>query len=352
MAAEVSSEHLGVGVTLDRRSESRRETLSDRRDCPRRVAVSPGSRTAAAVLTLAAAFASATYYILVLEITPGTRPSAILAYPFLVGGSAYWIGAIVTGHGRAFVEMWRQGAAYLRTSLLVVTQLSVLAATYLTGPVDASLLSLVGDVVATPIIGAFVLGAHRQQVRSPGFVVGLLLSLAGGSTAIAGGHALAAIPPLGWIVVPAVPLAIAGYVLLTARASERSAPPAVVGQSMFASGLVLVVLAPAIPGGYGGLAPLGWEPWTILVALGITSFFAAPVLYFAAIGRAGLILPPMLMTGIPVFTLLLSAVVLHLRLPLVAVLGIPVAVVGGVLAVRGISASDGQLEVEHPGPAS
>ena len=169
---------------------------------------------------------------------------------------------------------------------------------------------------------------------------------------IAGGHALSAIPPLGWIVVPAVPLSVAGYFLLAARANERSAPTAVVGQSMLASGLVLVVLAPVIPGGLSGLAPAGWEPWAILVALGLTSFFAAPVLYFTAIQQAGLILPPMLMTGIPVFTLLLSAVVLHLSLPLVAVLGIPVAVVGGVLAIRAISVSDGKVEIEHPGPVS
>ena len=312
----------------------------------------PRSRTAAVVLTLAAAFSSATYYIFVLAISPGTRPSAILAYPFLIGGAAYAVGALAAGHGRAFAEMWRQGAAYLRTSLLIVTQLAVLAATYLTGPVDASLLSLVGDVVATPVLVAVLLGAHRQRIRSGGFVLGLLLSLAGGSMAIVGGHALAAVPPLGWIVVPAVPLSIAGYVLLVARANERSAPTAVVGQSMIAAGLVLVVLAPAIPGGWKGLVPVGWEPWTILVALGLTSFFAAPLLYFAAIGRAGLILPPMLMTGIPVFTLLLSAVVLHLHLPLVAVLGIPVAVVGGVLAIRGTSAPAGPPEVEAPGPAS
>jgi drug/metabolite transporter (DMT)-like permease len=211
---------------------------------------------------------------------------------------------------------------------------------------------LIGDVVATPILAALVLGAHRLQLRSPRFVVGLLLCLTGGSMAIAGGHVLGAIPPLGWIVVPAVPLSVAGYVLLAARASERSPASAVVGQSVLASGLVLVVLAPAIPGGWSGLVPEGWEPWTILTALGMTSFFAAPLLYFAAIGRAGLFLPPMLMTGIPVFTLLLSAIFLHLSLPLIALLGIPVAVMGGVLVIRGISASDGQAEVDPPGPTS
>jgi len=44
------------------------------------------------------------------------------------------------------------------------------------------------------------------------------------------------------------------------------------------------------------------------------------------------------MTGIPVFTLLLSAGVLGIALPFIGVLGIPVAVAGGILALWGESA--------------
>ena len=308
------------------------------------------SRNSAVVLTVAAAFASATYYVLVLAITPGTRPSAILAFPFLIGGGVYALWAIASAQGRALLAMWRDPSAYLRTGTLVVAQLAVLAATYLTGPVDASLLSLIGDVVATPVIAALVVGAHPTEVRSPWFAAGLVLSLAGGSMAIAGGRSVSAIPPLGWSVVPAVPLSVACYVVLAARANERSSPTAVVGQSTFASGLVLVLIAPAIPGGWSGLAVSGWGPWTVLLALGLGSFFLAPVLFFAAIRRAGLVLPPMLLTGIPVFTLLLSAVVLHLSLPAVAVLGIPVAVVGGLLAIRAVSAPAVPERIEHARP--
>lgn len=293
-----------------------------------------GSRALPVVLSLTAAFGWATYYIFVLAITPGTAPSAVLVYPFLFGGVAYvgWVGA--TGQGRAFWAVWKEPTAYVRTALLVAMQLSVLAATYLTGPVDASLLSLIGDVVATPIIVAVAFGVHRAQVRSPWFVFGLLLSITGGTMTIVGGQSLSAIPPAGYLVVPAVPLSVALYFLLTARANERAPASAVVGQSMLASALVLAVLAPAVPGSWVGLVRIVPGAWVVLGVVGLTSFFAAPVLYFAAIHRAGLVLPPMLMTGIPVFTLLLSAVVLHLGLPLVAVLGIPVAVVGALLALR------------------
>jgi drug/metabolite transporter (DMT)-like permease len=316
------------------------------------VAGGPGSRTVAIVLSVAAAFGWATYYIFVLAITPGTSPSAVLVYPFLFGGIAYLGWASAEGHFRAFWAMWAEPGAWLRTSLLVVMQLSVLAATYLTGPVDASLLSLIGDVVATPIVIAFVFGAHREHIRSGWFALGLTLSLAGGTMTIAGGRSLSAIPLAGWAVVPAVPLAVAFYFLLAARANERAPASVVVGQSMLASGLVLALLSPAIPGGWAGLSVVGPGPLVVLVALGLTSFFLSPVLYFIAIRRAGLVIPPMLMTGIPVFTLLLSAVVLHLGLPLIAVLGIPVAVVGALLTLRGEVSPPGLDQAQPSPPAS
>lgn len=294
-----------------------------------------GGRTVAIVLSVAASFGWASYYIFVLTISPGTTPSAIMVYPFVFGGIAYFGWAAAEGHARAFWAMWAEPAAWLRTSLLVVMQLSVLAATYLTGPVDSSLLSLIGDVVATPLVVAFLLGAHQEHIRTGWFALGLTLSLAGGTMAIVGGRSLTAIPPAGWVVVPAVPIAVAFYFLLAARANEKAPPSVVVGQSMLAAGLLTAVLCPFLPGGWPGLTSVGPGPLVILLALGLTSFFLAPVLYFIAIERAGLVIPPMLMTGIPVFTLLLSAAFLRLGLPLIAALGIPVAIVGALFTLRG-----------------
>jgi drug/metabolite transporter (DMT)-like permease len=288
----------------------------------------------AVAFSLLAALGWATYYIFVLAITPGTAPSAVLVYPFLFGGAAYAGWSVAEGHGATFGRLWGDPTAYLRTGLLVGMQLSVLAATYLTGPVDASLLSLIGDVVATPVIVALVLGQHREEIRSALFVVGLVLSMTGGTMAIVGGESLTGVRGWAWLVVPAVPITVAFYFLLTARANERAAPSAVVGQSMLAAGFVLVLLSPLVPGGWPGLVKVGAGPWLVLLVTGLTSFFLAPVLYFGAIQRVGLVVPPMLMTGIPVFTLLLSAVVLHLSLPVVGVLGIPVAIVGALLTLR------------------
>ncbi len=298
----------------------------------------------AVTLSILAALGWSTYYIFVLAITPGTAPSAILVYPFLFGGIAYAGWSWGAGHGRSFVRLWARPAAYVRTSLLVGMQLSVLAATYLTGPVDASLLSLIGDVVATPLIVALLLGIHREQVGSGGFVLGLLLSLAGGTMAIAGGQSLGVVRGWGWTVVPAVPLTVALYFLLTARANETEPADAVVGQSMLASALVTALFAPAIPGGWAGLVVTDPGAIAVLLVTGFTSFFLAPALYFIAIDRVGLVLPPMLMTGIPVFTLLLSAIILRIAVPIIALLGVPVAVAGALLALR--------AESQAPAPSS
>lgn len=287
------------------------------------------------VYSILAAFGWSSYYIFVLAISPGTAPSAVLVYPFVLGGVAYAGWAFATGAGAAFVSVWRTPGAYVRTALLVGMQLSVLASTYLTGPVDASLLSLIGDVVATPILVAVFLGAYRDRVRSPVFAVGLVLSLVGGTLAIAGGRSLSVVRGVGWLAVPAVPLTVAAFFVLAARESERTPSAAVVGQSMLGAGLLLALLAPAIPGGWAALARVSAPAFVVLLVTGLTSFFLAAVLYFAAIARAGLVLPPMLMTGIPVFTLLLSGLVLGLRLPFVAVLGIPIAVVGALVALQG-----------------
>jgi len=292
----------------------------------------------AIVLSLLSALAWATYYLFVLWVTPGTAPSAVLVYPFVTGGIIYAAWSVALGHGRAFVSLWADPMAYGRTLLLYGMMVAVLAATYLTGPVDASLLSLIGDVVLTPIIVALFLAAYRPRIATPLFAVGLLVSLAGGTMAIVGGQKLSAVQGWGWLVVPGVPIFVATYFLLTAQANRTTAPSAVVAQSTLAAGALLAISAPLFPGGWSGLVTVAPIPLLLLTLCGLTSFFLAPVLYFRAISDVGLVIPPMLMTSIPVFTLLLSAGVLGIALPLVGVLGIPVAVVGGVLALRGESA--------------
>jgi drug/metabolite transporter (DMT)-like permease len=301
-----------------------------------------GVRDRAVVFSLLSAFLWAAYYPFVLAVQYTTAPSATIVYPFLIGGAIYAGYAIQQGDGAAFTHLWVTAGGWVRIGFLMGMQISVLAATYLIGPVDSSLLSLIGDVVLTPVLVAFVWARHRGQIGTWTFAVGLTLSLIGGSLTIAGGQTLSAVTGAGWLVVPAIPITVAVYFLLCARENERTSPLAVVSQSMLGAGVLGVLLSPFLPGGAVGLVTLPLPALGILAIVGITSFTFAPLLFFRAIEDVGMVIPPMLMTGIPVFTLLLSATVLQIPVPLVAALGVPIAVGGAILTLRG------EVEAETP----
>lgn len=294
-----------------------------------------GYAAAAIGLPLLAAFLWAAYYIFVLGITPGTSPSAVFTYPFLFGGAAYTLWCVAEGNGGALVRLWRSPASYGRVGLLLGMQLSVLAATYLAGPVDTSLLSLIGDVVLTPVVVAVWFVAYRGRFDAPMLWIGMTLCLVGGGLAIVGNHGVTALHGWGSLVVLAIPISVAGYFLACARENERSPPSAVVGQSMLAAGVVGLAISPWIPGGVSGLLVTSPTAVLVLAATGVTSFFLAPALYFESIRRTGLVVPPMMMTGIPVFAALLSWGVLGIAIPVIGIIGIPIAVGGALLALRG-----------------
>ncbi len=290
---------------------------------------------AAVVIPLAAALLWAAYYIFVLAITPGTEPSAVYVYPFLFGGAGYTVWSVAEGHGRAVVAMWRQPSSYLRVAFLSGSQLSILASTYLAGPVDTALLSLLGDVVLTPIVAGIWFSSYRARVDSPILWLGMALCTVGGGLAIVGNHGLTALQGVGYVLLVSIPVTVALYFVGVARELERTPPSAVASQSMLAAGLVGLAILPWLPGGLPGLAVVDPIPWLILVATGVTSFFVAPALYFEAIRRVGLVVPPMMMTGIPVFAALLAWALLGIAIPWIGILGIPVAITGAILALRG-----------------
>ena len=218
-------------------------------------------------------------------------------------------------------------------------QLSVLASTYLAGAVDTSLLSLIGDVVLTPVVVAVWFIAYRGRFHSPLLWLGMGLCTVGGGLAIVGNHGVTALHGWGYLVLVAIPLTVALFFLATAKENERSPISAVLAQSMLAAGLVGVAISPWLPGGLPSLGTVGPVPLLVLFATGVTSFFIAPTLYFESIRRVGLVVPPMMMTGIPVFAALLSWGVLGVTIPWIGIAGIPVAVVGAILALRGESSS-------------
>jgi drug/metabolite transporter (DMT)-like permease len=120
-----------------------------------------------------------------------------------------------------------------------------------------------------------------------------------------------------------------------ARANRQEPAPAVVAHATLVAAALSLLAAPILPGDGSNFLRVGPLAWASLAAIGLTAFWLGPALYFGAIERAGLLLPAVLMAAIPVFTLLLAWAVLASAPPAVGLLGIPIAVVGALLALRG-----------------
>ena len=130
-------------------------------------------------MSLAAAFLWAAYYPFVLGVHPSTSPSGLLTLPFLIGGGAFTLMALARGEGAELRRLWGDPAAWGRAALLVTMQVSVLAATYLTGAVDTSLLALLGDVVLTPLFLVLLFSEGSERIRTLGFLGGIAVCTGG-----------------------------------------------------------------------------------------------------------------------------------------------------------------------------
>ncbi|MCI4336912.1 MAG: DMT family transporter, partial [Thermoplasmata archaeon] len=121
----------------------------------------------------------------------------------------------------------------------------------------------------------------------------------------------------------------------TARASRAVPMTALVGQATLVAAAFAIVLSPLLPGGLAGLVPSSPLDWALIVSVGVTSFYLGPYLYFRAIEVAGLVLPALLMTAIPVFTVALGVLVDRTLPPWLSLAGIPIATLGAILALQG-----------------
>jgi drug/metabolite transporter (DMT)-like permease len=292
-------------------------------------------RLFATALALAAAFLWAAYYAFVLALAPTVAASGLVVWPFVFGGLAYLVWTFLGKHGSHLVALSRSATAWARVLLLVLMQLAVLAETFLAGAVDTSLLSLIGDVVLTPILVMTVLREGRDRARDPLFVGGVVVATLGAGLTIVAGGSVRPLTAVAALVAALLPFVVAIYFLSAAQENRRTPTSAVVAHATVLAAVGSVILSPLLPGGFGGLAIGSARSLVLLVALGTTSFFVAPAMYFRAIEEAGLVLPAVLMASIPVFTLFLSVALFGQVPPWLGIVGVPVAVAGAALALQG-----------------
>lgn len=301
----------------------------------------PEPRREAAFYALVAAFVWAAYYAFVLDLRSSVSSLALIVYPFLFGGLAYAVWVAAHGEGRHLLALFASPGQWGRVLMFLALQLGILYITLESGAVDAALLSLVGDVAVTPLVVMWVFGEGRDRLRSAAFLLGIALSAVGAVLTILASGTLEGFTGLSLLVAPVVPFLVAGYFVSAARAGRTFPAEAIVGQSAIGAGLLGLPLTFLLPAGTGTLLVTGGVPWSLLLGVGVTSFFVAPLLYFRAIGRAGIFLPSLLMAAIPVFTLGFAALVSGALPPLLGLVGVPIAVAGGILAVRGSVGSPG-----------
>ncbi|HEV8050761.1 MAG TPA: DMT family transporter [Thermoplasmata archaeon] len=292
-------------------------------------------RLFAAALSLLAAGLWASYYGFVLTLAPTVPASGLIVWPFAFGAVGYVGWSLVAGNLRPYAALSGTAGAWARVALLVLMQLTVLAETFLAGAVDTSLLSLVGDVVLTPILVMWLLREGRGRARDAVFIGGVILATAGATLTIVAGGTVRPLTAAAALVAVLVPFVIAFYFLSAAQENRRTPSSAVVGHATIFAAVGSAAIAGLLPGGFGGLLfPSTWAA-VLLAVLGLTSFFVAPACYFWAIEQAGIVLPAILMASIPVFTLFVSAALFHAVPPLLGLAGVPLAVVGAVLALQG-----------------
>lgn len=300
---------------------------------PRPTPAALQQRPSAVAFALLAAFLWASYYLFILELKSSISFSALLAWPFLVGGVAYAVWAYARGELPRLLGAFSEAGTWIRVLLFYATQVLVLGVALSGGAIDSALLSLVGDVILTPLLARAVVGEGSGLLSNAGFLLGMVLSASGaGLTILQGGSAepLAGLLLLGAV---ALPFILAAYFVSAAGANRDHPISSVAGTAALGAAGASFLFAPWSPGGWAGLW-IGPAPLLLLGVCGVVTFLVGPELYFRAIRKAGLTLPALLMAAIPVFTLGFTVLATHTSPTPLGLLGIPVAALGALFAVR------------------
>jgi drug/metabolite transporter (DMT)-like permease len=299
------------------------------------VAAAFSVKTLGVAASTGAAFLWSTYYFFLVLGLPRAPLAPTLIVPFLAGGLGFLaLTAGERGGGvRRVFTMMTTGPGLLRAALLVFMQLDVVLVTRLAGPVTTALITLLADVVATPLLLYIVWGEGRLRLAHPPFWVGVMLSSLGATLTILIGHTLAFGIPALLAGLP-LPFLVAFYFLLLNQAGRKDPLPVVVGSASLLGTAFTAVGATLLLGPVAAFGGISLVQYGILVVMGLTSFWLGPWAYLWAAERLSIVIPSVLQAFIPVFTLLLGFLLLPAETPWIAIVGVPLAFVGSVLAIR------------------
>ncbi|MGI0053327.1 MAG: hypothetical protein ACRECR_03595, partial [Thermoplasmata archaeon] len=182
---------------------------------------SPSAARYATGAALAAAFLWAAYYGFVIGLHGTVSPLAVLSYPFLFGGIAFALRAAYRGELGAFASLFASWAQWGRVLMYWGAQVGIVLLALESASIDAALLALVGDAVATPLLVMLLFREGPERLRSRLFLGGLVLSTGGASLTILAGGTVVPLSGLPLALAPVIPLLVAGFFTGTARAARH-----------------------------------------------------------------------------------------------------------------------------------
>lgn len=294
----------------------------------------PRARTLAGLAGTLAAVIWASYYILLI-LLPGVAGTMVVVLPFAVAAVAFLLWHPDRTHGgspRILLERLATPTGLCLGALFLALQVDVVLATRWAGAVDASLVTLLADVVATPLI---VFGLFRQDTerfRSWAFWGGVAVASIGAAGTIVAGGSGEALTRAGILSLLPLPFLIGFYFVWVNEESRHVSSGEVLGAAALAAALLGAVLGSVLFGPSWALTSLTPPQWLALVVMGLTTFYLAPFAYFWAARKTSILVPAVLQALIPVFTLLMVAL-LGYHFPWIAWLGVPLAFLGSAIAV-------------------
>jgi drug/metabolite transporter (DMT)-like permease len=276
----------------------------------------------------------ATFFPLVLVLPSSENVAIMFVAPLFGAAASLGLRAAVPSFrsSRPFRRVLVDHRVLAVAILWLIVQALIVLGTRFTGAIDTSILILSSDVLGTPLIFYGLMRGGGGRFRRLGFWAGVVIIGAGALLTILGGGTP---EPLSLLtILLGAPLFFGNSFLVisidrtgrTVALADLMAAAMILMCGIGLLGAALLLRSPDLLG--------SWDPRYILVlaVMGILNFSVAPLAFFWAAQRITLIVPSVLQSAIPVFTLIFILVLGLQPVTVLAVVGVPIAFLGAAIA--------------------
>jgi drug/metabolite transporter (DMT)-like permease len=285
-------------------------------------------------LSLLASVLWAAYFPLVLYFSPD-QYGVLLAMPFLFGGLPFFALTLIGSRkaARKSLGLMKTPPVILCAALLVALQLDVIISTKWAGAVPTSLFTLLGDIAAIPIMNFAFFGEGGARLRYPLFGSGVVVAGAGAAIVVLGGSTSHLGLSWDWLMTLPLPFLVGGYFLGVARMTRDEPIDCMVSSVTLLAFLMSLVGGVIVLGTGPFSGPFTTSEYGLLALIGLTTFFVAPWAFFDSSRRLTVVIPAVINATIPIFTTFFVVWLFNWPLTTAIYVGIPLAFVGGALAL-------------------